>query len=129
VRFAAKWSSAQNAPSARAWLALADVRVVAAARCGKPRLPHVVKAIAEAHLGTHPTEEARRRMSEAQQRRGARPPKAGRPWTAEEGELMRSLPAREVAERTGRTLTAVYSRRDALGLPDGRSRAARGAAP
>jgi hypothetical protein len=49
------------------------------------------------------------------------------PWTAAEDELVRTLPGKEVARMTGRTLTAVYSRRLVLGLPDGRTRAARGA--
>jgi hypothetical protein len=100
---------------------------IAAAKRGKPRPAHVVEAVAEAHRGAHPSEETRRKMSEAHRRRGTRPPKAGRPWTPEEDELVRTLPAKEVGRRTGRTLTAVYSRRIALGLPDDRTRAARGA--
>jgi hypothetical protein len=99
---------------------------IAAAKRGKPRPAHVVEAIARGHRGTHPGAEARRKMSEAHRRRGTRPPKAGRPWTAEEDELLRALPAKEVVRRTGRTLAAVYARRTALGLPDGRTRAARG---
>ena len=47
-------------------------------------------------------------------RREARRP--GRPWTPGEDKLLRALPPKEVAERTGRTLTAVYLRRHALGL-------------
>jgi len=81
--------------------------------------------VAAAHRGTRHTEEARRKMSAAQRRRGARPPKAGRPWTAEEDALLRALPAKEVAARTGRTLGAVYDRRCILGMPDGRRRGAR----
>jgi hypothetical protein len=69
--------------------------------------------------------EARRKMSAAQRRRGTRPPKAGRPWTAEEDALVRALPAKEVAARTGRTLGAVHDRRRILGMPDGRTRAAK----
>ena len=50
-------------------------------------------------------------------RRGRRAPRRpGRPWTPGEDELLRTLPPKEVAERTGRTLTAVYLRRHALGL-------------
>ena len=59
-------------------------------------------------------------MSAAQRRRGARPPRAGRPWTAEEDALLRALPAKIVAARTGRTLAAVWSRRQVLGMPDAR---------
>jgi hypothetical protein len=61
-------------------------------------------------------------MSEAHRLRGTRPPKAGRPWTAEEDALARELPAAEAARRTGRTLRAVRCRWAALGLPDGRRR-------
>ena len=67
------------------------------------------------------SEEARRKMSEAQRRRGARPPKAGIPWTAQEDEWLRTLPTEEVVRRTGRIKTAVYNRRADLGLPDRRS--------
>jgi hypothetical protein len=41
-------------------------------------------------------------------------------WTAAEDDLVRTLPPREVAERTGRTLRAVYHRRPLLGLSGGR---------
>jgi hypothetical protein len=44
------------------------------------------------------------------------------PWTAEEDELVRALPAEEVAQRTGRSLMGVYQRRYRLGVPDGRRR-------
>jgi hypothetical protein len=54
-------------------------------------------------------------------RRGTRAPLAGIPWTKEEDELARTLKAKEVVERTGRTLSAVYSRRRILGLADGRA--------
>src|SRR5262249_27997323 len=85
---------------------------LAAATPATPRRP----AVAAAHRGTRHTEEARRKMSAAQRRRGARPPKAGRPWTAEEDALLRALPAKQVVGRTGRTLSAVWSRRQALGI-------------
>jgi hypothetical protein len=43
------------------------------------------------------------------------------PWTTAEDELVRSLRAVEAARLlTGRTLKAVYIRRHALRLPDGR---------
>jgi hypothetical protein len=37
-------------------------------------------------------------------------------WTPEEDELARTVSAKEAAERTGRTLTAVYWRRRTLGI-------------
>jgi hypothetical protein len=39
-----------------------------------------------------------------------------RPWTPEEDALVRALPAREAAQRVGRTLRAVYMRRHTLGI-------------
>jgi putative transcriptional regulator len=50
-------------------------------------------------------------------RRGTRPLKTGRPWSAREDELARTLPALEVARRTERTLGAVYDRRRVLKTP------------
>ena len=73
-------------------------------------------------LGTPHSAEARAKMSAAHKRRGSRPPKAGRPWTAEEEALLRRLPPAEAARRTGRTLKAVYAWRRVLGVPDGRRR-------
>jgi hypothetical protein len=40
----------------------------------------------------------------------------------EEDELVRTVPAKELVQRTGRTLRAVYDRRLELGMPDGRRR-------
>jgi hypothetical protein len=101
---------------------------IAAARRGKPRPAHVIEAMCRGRLGKPHSEEARRKMSAAQRARGTRPPKAGRPWTAEEDEAVRTLPAAEAAQRTGRSLSAVYSRRSDLQLPDGR-RSPSGARP
>jgi hypothetical protein len=42
-----------------------------------------------------------------------------RPWTPEEDELVRTLPAKEAAQRTGRSLRVVYARRHALGVTGG----------
>ncbi len=97
---------------------------IAAARRGKPRPAHVGEAVATAHRGKNYRAGTRAKMSAAHRQRGTRPPKSGRPWTAEEEALLRELSPGEVARRTGRTLTAVYSRRIALGMPDGRRRKA-----
>jgi hypothetical protein len=94
---------------------------IAAAHRGKPRPPHVVQAVAEAHRGTHHTEETRRKMSETRRRKGMVFPGV-RPWTSEEDELARTLPTQEAARRTGRTAVAVRTRRRVLGMPDGRRR-------
>jgi hypothetical protein len=59
-------------------------------------------------------------MSEAQKRRGAWPPAAGRPWTAAEDAVVRSLRLKEAVKvLMGRTPD---SRRHTLGVPDGRRR-------
>jgi hypothetical protein len=68
----------------------------------------------EGRLGTPHSAEAWAKMSAAHRRRGTRPPKAGRPWTGAEDELVRTLPAAEAARRTGRTLAAVSARRRGL---------------
>jgi hypothetical protein len=84
--------------------------------------PGVIAALVAANTGKLLSEETRRKLSEAHGRRGTRPPKAGPPWSATEDALLRTLPAAEVARRTGRTLSAIYMRRRELGLPDGRRR-------
>jgi hypothetical protein len=89
-------------------------------RCeGKPPPRHVLNAAHAARRGSHHTEEARRKNSEALRRRDALVPGTV-PWTAEEDELVRTLPAEEVVRRTGRSLIAVYTRRSRLRVPDGR---------
>jgi hypothetical protein len=124
--FAEPWANAARAKAhARSRDAEADAgrrEKIAAARRGKSRPRHVIAAMARGRRGKPHTAEARRKMSEAHRRRGARPPKAGRPWTPQEDEAARTLPAPEAARRTGRTLAAVYGRRVKLGLPDGRRR-------
>ena len=95
---------------------------IAASKRGKPRPQHVIDAMREGRTGKPHTEEVRKLLSELSRRRGARPPKAGRPWTAEEDALVWSLPAAQVAEQTKRTLSAVYTRRYELNVPDGRRR-------
>lgn len=76
-------------------------RKIAEARRGKLRPPHVVEAVRQAHLGKPANEETRRRMSEAHRWRGTLVPGTV-PWTANEDELGRTLPATEVERRTGR---------------------------
>jgi hypothetical protein len=74
-----------------------------------------------AHKGKPLGEEVQRKMSAARKARGTLVP-GTRLWTAEEDELVRTLPRGEAARRTGRTLAAVTDRRRLLGLPDGRRR-------
>jgi hypothetical protein len=96
-------------------------RQIAEVKRGKPRPRHVIEAMRQAQLGMRHTEESRRRMREAHRRRGKLVP-GTIVWTAEEDELLKTLPAEEVAKRTGRNLKAVYARRQRLGMPDGRHR-------
>jgi hypothetical protein len=71
---------------------------IAAAKCGKPRPPHVGRAVAAAHRGKRLGEETRRRMSRAHRRRGTLIP-GTISWTTEEDEWVRTLPAEEVSRR------------------------------
>jgi len=87
---------------------------IAAAKKGKPRPRHVVKAMVAAHRGKRLSDETRRRMSEAHRRRGTKAPAAGPAWTAREDALLGKLPDAEVARRTRRTLNAVQCRRQTL---------------
>lgn len=94
---------------------------IAAAKRGIPRPPEVIAKIRAANLGRKHTAAARRKMSVAQRKRGQRPPMAGPAWSVAEDELVRTLPAKEAARRTGRSLSAVYWRWQVLGLPDRRA--------
>jgi hypothetical protein len=98
---------------------------IAAARRGKPRPRHVIEAMRRGRLGKPQSDETRKKISEANLKRGAWPPAAGRPWTAEEDRMVRELPAADAAQMTGRTLKAVYSRRSDLKVVDGRRAASR----
>jgi len=86
---------------------------ISAAKLGKPRPWKVIKKLIEAKTGTKHTAEAKAKMSAAQKARDAWPPKAGRAWTAEEDELVRTLPAAKAALATRRTLGAIYCTRPA----------------
>ena len=94
----------------------------AATRRGRPRPPHVVAALRRASVGQIQSPESRRKHSATNKRKGIHPPLMGPIWTAEEDELVRTLTPREAARRTKRKLQAVYDRRHALSLPDGRRR-------
>jgi len=93
---------------------------IAAAKRGVPRPRHVVDGMRKRMLGVKLSAETRRKISRTHRTRGTRPPKAGGPWSAKEDAHLKRFPAAEVVKRTGRTLTAVYMRRIALRLPDGR---------
>jgi hypothetical protein len=86
---------------------------IAAARRGKPRPPHVIQAMTEARLGSHHTDEAKAKTSATHRQWGTLVP-GTRVWTSEEDQMALTLPAAEVAQRTGRSLAAVYIRQSAL---------------
>jgi hypothetical protein len=93
---------------------------IAAARRGKKRPPHVIEAMRKGRAGKPHPPEVRARLSAFLRERAKVFLPNGRAWTAAEDELVRTLPAAEVARRTGRSLASVYARRRRLGLPDGR---------
>jgi hypothetical protein len=95
---------------------------IAASRRGKSRPPEIMAALHKGNVGRRASAETRRKMSESHRKRGTRPPKAVRAWTAEEDAMYRTLRPTEVVQRTGRTLSAVNQRRRVLGVPDGRRR-------
>jgi hypothetical protein len=72
---------------------------IAASRRGKPRRPEDMEPARAACRGKPLSEEHRQKLSAAQRRRGARPPKAGWPWSAAEDQLLRTLPAAEVVRQ------------------------------
>jgi hypothetical protein len=88
-------------------------RKIADARRGKPRPPHEVEPMHDAWRGSHHSEESRRKMSKAHKKRGTMVP-GTIPWTAEEDELVKTLPGAGAAKKTGRSLSAVYRRRHRL---------------
>lgn len=91
-------------------------------KSGKPRAPETIAKLRMAATGRRQSEETRAKRSATHKAIGNRPPWLNPPWTPAEDAMVRNLAALEVARRTRRTLQAVYQRRYALGLPDGRRR-------
>jgi len=83
---------------------------IAASRRGRKMPKALLRKLVALRKGSRMSDEARQKMSEAQRRRGARPPKAGVPWSAQEDEWLRTLPTAEVMRRAGRTKTACINR-------------------
>jgi len=101
----AAWAKAQD-PIRRA--------KIAAAKRGKARPRHVVEAMRLGRRGKPQSADTRAKMSASHKRRGTRPPAAGQAWTKREDLYCKTQPPAEAAKRTGRTLTAVNSRRSVL---------------
>jgi hypothetical protein len=89
---------------------------IAAAKRGVPRSLATGAKMPKAATGRRHTPEALAKMS-AQRKGKDGPPWLNPGWTEAENELLRTLPAKEVARRTGRT---VYVQRCRLGINDGR---------
>ena len=64
---------------------------------------------------------ARRRALQMPDGRAQNMPHSAAAWEPEEDEAVRTLRPQEAAQATGRTLQAVYCRRNELQLPDGRA--------
>jgi hypothetical protein len=97
----------------------------AAARRGQRRQPCVGQKIAAALRGRPKSAEHCEAMSLAKKRSCFMPAWVVHPWTEQENAIVRALPVKEAAQRIGRTVKAVYHRRNLLGLPNtirGRSR-------
>jgi hypothetical protein len=78
---------------------------------GKTHSKSTRRKISRSLLGRIQSAASRRKRSQTLRRNGT-----WRHWTAEETALLSELPAHEVAERTGRTVTAIRHRRRKLGL-------------
>jgi hypothetical protein len=89
----------------------ADRREPTRGMLGKSHSKSTRRKISQAMLGRVQSAASRRKRSQSLRRNGTR-----RHWTAEETALLAELSAREVAERTGRTLSAIRHRRRKLGL-------------
>ena len=103
---------------------------IAETKRGKKRPPHVDEAMRKAHLGKPLSKTTHQKMSEAHRRRGTRPPWLGPAWSAEEDQLVLTRSIVEVVKKTGRTISAVKSRRTVLRrlgvvIADGRRRDSR----
>lgn len=95
---------------------------IANAKRGVKRSPETVVKMREGRLGVKLSPALRQKLSQVHKARRTRPPWLNPAWTAAEDELVRTVPAAEVVKQTGRSLTAVYNRRNQLKVPDGRRR-------
>jgi hypothetical protein len=86
--------------------------LISAAKRGVARSPDSARATGRGHIGMRHSAEARRKMSEAQKGRGG----PGRRWSPAEDRFVRTLTPQEAAERTGRSVKAVWSRRAKPGV-------------
>lgn len=83
------------------------------ARLGKPRPKRVIAALRKSHIGSKWTPEQRQKVRETRKRKN---PRSYDPWTAEEDEMVRTMPILKVAELTGRPHVVVERSRVELGV-------------
>lgn len=94
---------------------------IAIAKTGVPRPVHVIEAMRKGRTEKPQPPHVGKIVAASNKRRKAMGLVSyGRVWTAQDDALVLTLPAADVARRTGRTLTSVYSRRVRLGVMDGR---------
>jgi hypothetical protein len=94
---------------------------IAEAQRGKKRPAHVIEAMRKGRTGKPQPPHVGRIVAASNRRRKAMGLVGfGKAWTIEDDKLCRELPAGVVAERSGRTLSSVYSRRVKLEVEDGR---------
>lgn len=96
-----------------------------AALKGRKKSPEAVAKTAAFWTGRQRSPEHRRKISETLRRIGHRPPWLNPAWSAEEDELLGTMPDAEVAARTGRTVSAVGMRRRKLRIPSPSDKGAR----
>jgi hypothetical protein len=94
---------------------------ISAALSGKAKPAVDAKRLRTLRAGRKHSNETRRKMSAAHKARGTRVPGTPPDWTPAQDELVRTLPATEAAQRTGRSVTAIHTRWQLLGLPDRRA--------
>jgi hypothetical protein len=96
-------------------------RKIAEAKRGKPRPAHVIEAMRKGRTGKPQPPHVGQIVAASNRRRKAMGLVGnGKAWTVEDDNLIRTLSAAEVVQRTGRTLPSIYSRRVRLGVEDKR---------
>jgi hypothetical protein len=96
----------------------------AAARRGRPLSAEHREKLRTANLGKRLSDATRRKLSATRKRLGLKAPDRT-DWAPWEDELLRTLPPKEVARRTGRPIWAVYGRRFRLRVTKAHARPGR----
>ena len=86
-----------------------------------PRSKATVAKMSKANLGKEASRKTRAKMRESLKRRYERGEEPKPTWSSKDDELVRTLPVKEAAQRTGRSERAVYMRPCRLGVNTGRT--------